>query len=371
MDPISLTAGAAGGIKLFQEVTQGLQKVGRTANNITRFAKNSSLIDITRVARVEPILVVDADVMNVSYLSDVCNAMHTLFSGYYLQAVNLLGTISGVSLAQKLAPLNPNRTLGFEEHRDWRYSVESYKFRLPTTHNKLAMEAEIARSAEVDKESLGSLKDASNLSTGKLYNVKITDGTTTAVVPVSIRLMAAIMPTRSVVSMFTFKDSTDMDMKERWHAFKAGRLEFWRDLVMCKDLVDKHRTAAIHDKDGVYSQILGREASNKRAGLFTGNPSLATASNLAIISTDTVAQMEVKLMGKLSNFKVRQTLFDNTNLMILAVVDKGWDRVTFYHRGLDEVTSVSERDLKGAKGGGNEVTEIMKAFLAGSAPQVQ
>jgi len=189
------------------------------------------------------------------------------------------------------------------------------------------------------------------------------------VVPVSIRLMASIMPTRSVLSMFTFKDSADMDMKERYHAWKAGRLEFIRDLILCKDLVDKHRTASIKDKDGVYSQILGREASNKRAGLFSGNPSLATASNLAIISSDTVAQIEQALMGKISNFKTRQTIFDNTNLMILAVIDKGWNNITFYHRGMDEVTTVSERDVRSGKGGGSEVMDVLKAYIAGSSPQ--
>ncbi len=375
MAPIlPVVAGVAGGMQMFKEVANGLSSVKTQATAAKNYAdaifNNKSLIDIAQVARVEPILIVDAYVVNVDFPSSVVESLHTQFSGYYLQAANLIGTIGGVSLAQRLAPLNPNR-VGLESYdrSDWRYAKESYRFRLPTSHNKLAAALE-ATSFEADmKENTNSIRDAANLSTGKVFNVKVQHEERSANIPVAIRLMASIVPTRSVMSMFTFKDATAMDMKERWHGFRAGRLEFWRDLVLVRDLIDAHRTASIKDKDGVYSQIIGREAGNKRKFFTTGAPSLATASNLAIISRNTADSIEQALHGRLRDMRTRKAMFDNTNLMILAVVDPQWERVEFFYRGIQASTSVKASELKGAgKGNGSEVMDVMKAFIAGNAP---
>jgi hypothetical protein len=55
--------------------------------------------------------------------------------------------------------------------------------------------------------------------------------------------------------------------------------------------------------------------------------------------------------------------------MILAVVDKAWKRVRFYHRGLDASSSVSYRELANkAKGDGISVSDILKTYMSGSVP---
>jgi hypothetical protein len=376
MDPI--TAGTtAGFIQLASEVAGKLKTGINSVDHYASYFKNSSLIDVSQVARVEPIVMIDASCMNWENLTDVTQSLQAIFSGYYLQAVNMLATVGGVSVASKLAPLNPNRSWSQESHTDWRMSTESYKHRLPTTHNKLAMSLESNDSGVAkntfgvgDKE-LATVKDLANLSVGKLYSVKIVENGLTATIPVSIRLMVSTMPTNSMVNMFTLKSGFDMDMKERYHSWKAGRLEFFRDLILCKDLIDKQRTALMKDKNGLYSQIIKRENNNLKSGLINQNRSLATSSNMAIISTDTLASIEQVLYGKLSNFKIRQNVFDNTNLMIMAVVDMQSDMCTFYYRGIQEKNEVSIKDMKVSnKGSGPDVADMMKSFMAGGSVNI-
>ncbi len=374
MEAITAATGVAGVLHIASQVKSSLKNAHDAAKTGASYFKNGSLIDIAQVARVEPIMIVDADVMHVDFMPDLAQSMHAIFSGYYLQAVNLLGNIGGVSVASKLAPLNPSRTLGFEDRKDWRFASEAYKHRLPTTHNKQAMAMEAASvnaSLATDDKDISNLKDAANLSVGKMFNIKISENGESANIPVAIRLMVTTLSTNTLVNLFTFKDNFDMELKERFHAWKAGRLGFIKDLILCGDLIDKHRKTLIKDNTDIYSQILGRETANIGAGLINKNPSLATASNLAIISTDTLDQIEQKISGKFSNFKVRQQIFDTTNLMILAVVDKQWGRVTFYHRGIQETTQVSDKDMRNSnKGGGSDVLDIMKAYMAGSAPSI-
>ena len=57
--------------------------------------------------------------------------------------------------------------------------------------------------------------------------------------------------------------------------------------------------------------------------------------------------------------------------MIIAVVEKHWEMVTFYFRGLSATTSMSFKELKVAgKNDGSNVTDVLKAYLSGAAPQI-
>lgn len=368
------TAAASGALSIAAQTFGALEVATKKYQSGNKYLNNISLIDVTQVARVEPIVLIDSDCMNLEYVNDVMETMHTLFSGYYLQAINLLGNVGGVSVAKRLAPLNPNRGLGFEAHSDWRYDAQAYAHKLPMSSNQVSMESsaptKLDRTMNVNDKEVANLNEVTNLCVGKLFNVTIRNDEQSVTVPVAIRLMVSNLPTNTLVNMMTFKDNFDMDMKERWHGWRAGRLSFIKDLILCRDLIEKHRNAIVNDKSGVYAEMLKRENNNMKAGLLNNNPSLATASNLVVISSDTLAQIEHKINGKFSNFKVRQSVFENTNLMILAVVDKDWDMTTFYFRGINQTTQISARGLRSAKkgGGSSEVLDVMKAFISGSNP---
>lgn len=361
MDPITAVTAAAGALEIVRQVGGALRSGARAING-------SSLTELAHIARVEPVLIIDSDVSTVDFLPDLVNSMHTQFAGYYLQAANMLASIGGVTLAQKLAPLNPNRSIWMESRNedegstDWRLSLESYKHTLPFRRKKtLVMEA-----TTID-DGPQQLRELANLSTGRMYNVKFKENNNEAVLPISIRLLATQAPSRQIINMMTVVGTDEKSAVERFHGWRSGRLAFWRDNVLCKDLLDRHRKTLMKDKSGLYGQIIGREAGAKLVGLARMNPSLATASTLAIISSDTLAQIEQSMGGKIRSQAVRKQIFENTSLMILAVVDKQFSMTTFYFRGMDETLDASARDLKGAsKGGGSEVMDIMKAFIAGS-----
>ncbi len=347
---------------------------------------NASLIDVSSVARVEPITMLDADCVNIPEISDITKSVETLFSGYYLQAVNIMNTIGDVSVASKLGPLNPNRKLGLEALQDealCALSMENYEFRLPSSkvHPALALEALPSGSAKppktggsefkIDDKVLDKVNESANLSIGKIYNVQLKHNGQSITIPIAIRLMVNVIPSRMMVDLFTYRNNFDLDMKERFHDWRSGRLSFVGDLILCNDLIDKRRKAGIRDRSGIMGQINNRESKNFVAGFINGKGSVATATNLAIISTDTLELVELELNGKLANSKVRAAMFENTNLMILAVVDKGYERVIFYHRGLEATTNVSFRELKSAsKGYGSDVSDILKAYISGSSPSL-
>jgi hypothetical protein len=415
---------ANGALEIVREVHDALSRAGA-------YAGQTSLIDVTKHARVEPRMIVDAILLSYPYMEDISQSMQALFAGYYLQAVEMTSSINGIKVADKLAPLNPNRTLDISmlsysngiysaPADDWRMRASSYTHSLPTKANRsglgmenysekfaasgwsISMEAdkvpkteeelrgEIERlskqndklrdktssanmvdGATVVKDSTKMITELTNLSVGKLYDVSFKEGKETANVKIAIRVMAMTIPSHSLASIFSYKSIQDTSIKERFHGVMSGELSMIGDFIFCNDLVDAHRRNLAEDKTGLYREIMARKDKSLAAGLLERNPSLNVASTLAVIDSTTAESIEDRMGGELKNFKIRSRVFDTTAMMILAVVDRGYDRVRFYHRGIPQFTEVSIKDIKaGNKGNGTDVSEILKSFLAGSAPRL-
>lgn len=395
------------------EVVSLLQWIGnavRTLRNVDAYQKNKSLADVGKLTRVEPLTVVSKDCITLDYLPEIMNTTLNVFSAYYLQAVSIYGQIDSVRIMKILDRLNPDRervpdylidaaeeqaarngtnTWGFESIHDIPTLVaDNYKYKLPKT-TSVATEGSLLTTpdqqnpinvkAGVDGDANKVLSEMSNLAVGKVLDVRIKVGKTgdnipgtkeisgsdTVSIPVTVRLTPALLTNHSILNILTLK-SQDNSLVERFHAWRSGRISFIQDMIFCQDLIDAHKKALMEDQEGVYSEIIRRTNNAKVGGLISKNPSLVSASNLFIISEDVAKQVEQKLGGKLSNANIRNLAFDNTYAMLLIVVDREWERVTIYTRGVSVGSSFSVKEIKTiSKGKGPDVMDILKAMNMG------
>lgn len=337
-----------------------------------------SLVEYSKPARVEPLCLVDADVLYNEATYDAMQALQSMFAGYYLQAIALSAHIGNVNVMSTLDKFNPNRDplTSVSAGNLWpgiassavgaigMLSQESYKDALPAFGKQVALEDGVS----VGKDAIKEAKEVASLSVGKMLSVEISDNGQKGIIPVALRLIAIDTPTDALVHILSLGNKQSTSMKERYHQWRAGRIEFFRDFLLCLDLIEAHKKHLMND-DGSYSSIIKRQRGNQLSAILSGNPSVATASNMVITSTNTIAQVELEISAKFSNFAVREKLFKDTSLMIVAVLDPQWDRVTFYHRSLPEVTSLPFKALKqSTKGDGPDIAEILKAYQLGNAP---
>jgi hypothetical protein len=364
-----------------------------TAIKLMRAGQAHSLIDYAKATRVQPLCLVGSDMLFEAATPEIMQSLLSTFAGFYLQAVAVSTTVGRISVLEKLERLNPNRDMlsdaAYWDNFDVQFEAHSNKLPDYTkSHAQLSLEARQAclsmetDSVEVtwgDKNKAGGVKidqkaidsvakEAANLSVGKVIGVEISDGGQKATIPVAIRLMVNSVPTAELAHILSL-GSKDKTWLGRWRAYKSGEIDFWKDLVMAQDLITAHRKNLMNDSTGHYTDISQRKTNNGIMGMLDMKPSLGTISNLAVISKDTQAELELAINGSLNNPRVRNSIFEHTALMILAVYDKDYDRVTIYYHGIAEKTELGVRDLRNSnKGDGPNITDFLKAFASGGAP---
>lgn len=390
----SVAAATAATVTALQWIGSKALFAAKAAKAANDYSKTTSLADITKLMRVEPLTVVSRNCFTLDYLPDVMQTLLNVFSAYYLQAASIYGTVDSVRVMKILDALNPDReaapsymttamstaavnggpvTWGMESYTDGQTLLEeNYKYRLPKA--SFSMEAaDISTSANFSKDTNEIVAEANNLAVGKVLDVRITvkgSGAANATdekvtLPITVRL-APVLLTKDSIKSILCMNTDDTNFKERYYAWRAGRIRFVQDLIMCQDLIDAHKKALMEDSTGTYSEIIRRASNAKTGGLVTKTPSLVSASNLFIIDEETQAEVERKMGGKLSNPAVRSRVFDNTYAMIIVVIDRAMERVIFYTRNVQQGSNFSIKEIKAAgKGKGPDVLDILKAMNMG------
>lgn len=364
--------------------------------DIVRSAKSNSLIEFTKPTRVEPLVLMDDRVVGLSFMNDVQQSILTIFSGYYLQAVSLAVNVGRVDVAGLLDRVNPNRSLDDATVKGLTnpmlreaasmLSIESYKYGLPVPGEKIGLEhfglerstydeiSDLVTGNNTDGGSVARSSDKtlelalqmSNLSVGKLLNVEVESDGHRVTFPVAVRLITTAAPPSGIVATLSV-GSKRVTVKERWHAWRAGQLDFIRDLVLCQDLIDDHKKGLLNDASGMYKQSVKRRNVNKLSAILTGNPSVATASNIIIMAKQTAKELETEIRGRLKDFRTREKLFKDTYSMLLVVIDPEWEAVTIYHRSIESPTELTLADMKQPKKG-SDISDVLKAYQLGQTP---
>lgn len=354
-----------------------IAKVANQVINVTNYYKDKSLVDITRLTRVEPLTILSRDCLALDYMPDVQQSVLSIFTAYYLQAINLISAVKSVEVVRTLDRLNPNRdetgfllseTLSTESY----LSLESLKYSLLKPTSRLVLEAD-GGGGGGQKQKMENLSDVVNLSVGRMIKVEIcypanekTGAPGGSVqVPINIRLMASNIPTNSICNVLAHQ-AEDTTLTERYHAWRSGRISMIKDLVLCQDLIDEHKRATISDDSRTLQNITQRVLNNKKFGALTQNPSLATASNIFVFTEEVSKELARKLGGRISSPTIRKKAFENTYAMLLVEIDRERQLVTFYTRNIAESSTFTIKELQAAnKGKGPDVADIMKSFNMG------
>lgn len=369
--------------KISQAGEKGKAVFNKGANSLHALAGLGSYSDVAEMSRAEFITLVDTDCMNVEFMPEVAQSILSISCAYYMQAMSILGNTAAQRSTELLNRLNPRGTstkwYTVESHGvnapqdDTKMAIESYQWRLPTNHSaQVALEAHTHTAVgKLDSSVKAAVHDNANLSVGKIVNVSIDTDVPGKpfVLPVTFRLNVKNIPGKDLVTLLS-NAKVGNTLVERYHAWRAGEISFVSDFLLCSDMVRERKKLMMGDRSGALAAISGAGRNKSRiGGFFRGKPNLGNSAATYVISSATAKELERQLVGNLSDFKTRQRVFETGNMLLLVVIDKQFEEITFYHRGISEYSTMRLRDIKIAnKGDGPSLTDLMTAMLNGRAP---
>jgi len=338
-----------------------------------RTLNTDSLPEYTRSTRVEPIVLLDDALRSQPYTEDLLQTLTSIFSGYYLRAIAISGNVGRIDTIKLLDKLSTNRSPLDSALSTGAASLEDYTHQLPDYSKNLGVSLEARdtkTSRGIGKDGIRNLNEVTNLAVGKMLEVEITDGDHSATIPVNVRLSVMAISGSNLTHILT-TDTKDNSASARYHEWRAGQIEFMRDLILCQDIIDAHRKNLIEDTSGIYTNMITKRGKNRLSAVVSGSPSVNTASSMAVITDKTATSIEREIGGKLKQFRKREKLMESAGLMLLVVVDTEWEQVIIYHRSIDEATELSTKALKSAnKGSGPDVSDILNAYKLGNSPSL-
>lgn len=367
-----------------------LTAIGKIADSI-RSLRSDSLIEYTQSTRVEPIVLIDHTIAHLDIMTEVNLSLTSLYAAYYLQAVAISTNINNIEVMKVLEKLNPSRDpissfgnlISLESRQRTvntltlpGFGIESRNPATLTAGTEAAIGDSLltpeeiinATNSEMTSETQKKIAELTmNLSTGILLNVQIQVDDHKATIPVSVRLITSLTKSEVIKQMIAYS-AKDKTLKARYRGYMTGELGM-KDLMFATDLIDEHRKHLKADTSGNYAEIIRRKNKNRISGLLSGNPSVATASNIVVMSKDTLKDIEGDIGSKLSNYKTRERIFNDTFLILMVVVDAEWETVTIYHRNTPLPTETSFKNLKNIKSsGGMDVKEMLAMYTKSNAP---
>lgn len=363
----------------FNSVKTAIDVVARVVNHVTSLTSHitpQSYTDLAKLTSVEPLVIVSPDCLNLEYMPAINQSVLSIFCGYYLQAVDALCCVNNVEVIKILDKLNPNRdSTGFlvmdrirneSNHHGipalgTEARMEAYKLSLPQPGKVLRQEASKSND----------LQDQVNMAVGRMLDVNITtknvDGIESkANLRISVRLKIGSIPDNGIVSIMT-NGTLDRGIEERYYAWRSGSLGFIKDILLAEDIIHEKMKMAVEDPSGTGSEILRRVSKNRKYGVLSNNPSMATASNIIVISDEVAAQVGYRAGGDITSPQTRKKIFDNCYAMIVVVVNRGTGRCRFFVRDQADYATLSRKEIeKAAANKGPDIMEILRAMQTSS-----
>lgn len=351
-------------------ISSAIQMLSGWYNKVVKLGQvvgDNSLSDLTRETKVEPLVILSKDTIGIESMADIMQGLLNYTIADYMQAVALYGKIDDIKVRRALAAFNPNRD-GSAGAMLASVNLESY--------SEIAMKYSLPRSTQPTMESAGlpqekgvkfstkELQDeAKNMSVGKLIDVPFTpnmgDNKTPIVMPIQFRLLASYVNSNSLVNLLS-NGVDDTGFWARFERSRDGGISSFMDFILTQDMIEEKRKLLYSDDGKVLQKIMARAASNKRAALASGIPSLATLSNIFVMTARESKELASRLGRPLDSEAAREQIFRNVSASTLVIVDPDWNQVTFWHRGLDTATTYDFKQLK--SGGGAKGPDLMDMF---------
>lgn len=334
---------------------------------LAKDVRTDSLSEYSRATRIEPLTLIEDAIQEMPHdiRNSILQTALSVYAGWYLQAVQLKASVGNVSVLSVLDQFATNRDADTDIGGGWNTLAKAFGIEnldqpgAPTNamSNTTALEGFMNYGLEAkDNSSL------SNIAIGKELNVPVTIEGKKFDIKTTIRLSIDTLSTQGLLSTLAM-DTKDNTMRGRYLRWRAREISFF-DYVTCMDMVEADRKGLLNDQNGIYTQKRGRKSASLIAALISGSASVNVASSITVITKSTAKALEMEMRGKLSNYRNREKLFEDTLSTMLIVVDPMSESIRLYSRGISDDSIYTFDDIanNNTNGDGVDINAVARAF---------
>lgn len=223
------------------------------------------------------------------------------------------------------------------------------------------------KSSYDNNNTIHTITDASNLTVGKLIDVKLVNKGVTVTVPVR----AVLSPKYITPEAFLQMSGTPLDNTSswaRWHLWRSGAIGF-ADYLFCMDLIAANKKRMLADTTGTLATSVTKKLKLIATAILSGNAAPNSVSTGIVISKQTATLLENQLGGPLTNPHIRQEYFASNNTCMLVVVDTRRETFVLYQKGIADykIYGFSTISKNRSKPNGVDINSVLDAYKLGNA----
>lgn len=162
----------------------------------------------------------------------------------------------------------------------------------------------------------------------------------------------------------------------RWAAFRAGEISFWKDFLFEADLVAKRAKALKVDKEGILREVEDhkqRQISKSVVAMSPfANKNHNSASSILVVSRRTIERVMKDMGLDYRRFDVREKIMHTTMSLMLVVYDPNYNTVDVFSNGIQHAGNYSVDKIKASLGkeSKDDLKTLLQMMAAGSMPRI-
>lgn len=363
----------------FSNLLQTLREIeDYTSVSLTQYTKKCTINSRTFIQR---------ECSDCEALPDTMRVMMNLYTGLILTAVNMNMLVNDshtirdmMSIVATEALKNPAE-MYYTAQELLKGYADSGELVVPMQPKMLVGDFDSIESTqkEVDATSGGKIIEYPrevDIPSGRIIEVKFGDPRKASVAALTAHLYLQLTPTfipAEVAYAFVGCNFTP-SIRQRWMQMKTGDISFWKDFLFAQDLRKRRRAALRKDTSGTLAEMFERQqnaVSNAWLKYVTFYREKQNIANTILIFDKYTFDRACAANGlDFKRYGSRQSFFNKTFAMMVAVIDQSYNRVETYFHGVESKGEYTFTALKNnAKNDKYDLTDIMKAYGQGMAPK--
>lgn len=322
------------------------------------YKTHGNIVKLVNSLSVEPIIITTEAARRSPAYKSAVNMTLDIFSGYYLQAFQIMTELYGLDTKLAISLLN-NRGNSYISKQNYLadlLSEESFLISKENSSKAKILDNDIRswyeqRTLEV---SITGVKDPNN------------NNDMTITIPVIIRAQVLETDVKSILNFMQPTTTHDKSFKSRFREWRSGGISLM-DLIFVQDLRAEYRKNKIQDKDDMLAVVNDRKTSAYMKKVTSGIKGFEGLYNMLLIHESDTREFNNFIKGDITKPKFKEDLLKAASSILYCTLDDDYERAAFFitDTQLETVVPFKKLDKKAGKNSSDDMLEIVKAILAG------